>query len=124
MKDGVCLRLFFDEGECFGGWNDDEFDVAAFGFAFYFFHDGQAAVGSGADDEALALPGDLFFEGQGRVAELVAEFLGRGFPALADFAAVDDDVVVDGRAVDLDSAEGEFAEVHGAAPSAFLRGDG
>jgi hypothetical protein len=86
--------------------------VAAFGFAFHFLHDWQTAMGSGADDEPLAFPGDLFFEGQGRVAELIAEFLGRGFLAFADFSAVDDNVVLVGAVVDLDSAEGEFTEVH------------
>ena len=75
VEDGVCPGLTFYHAEGFVGRDDDEFDVAAFGFALYFLHDWQATVRSCADDEALAFPGDLFFEGQGRVSKLVAEFL-------------------------------------------------
>ena len=121
MENGVRFGLFFYEAERFAGRYDDQFDVTALGFALHFLHHGQLTVRSCADHEKLALPGDLFFDGQGRVSELVAESLGRCFLSFADFSAVDYDVVHVGAVVDLEGAEGEFAEVHGASCAAEFR---
>lgn len=50
------------------------------------------------------------------VAEGVAEFLGGLFLALSHCAAVDDDVMQVGDAVDANGAEGESLEPHGMSP--------
>jgi hypothetical protein len=81
-----------------------------------FFHHCESAVRAGSDHEALAFPRYLFLDGQRRVAELLAEFLGGLLLALADFAAIDHDIVLVGAAVDLDGAESEFVEMHTRTP--------
>jgi len=112
VEDGVCLGPFLQEPEGLAGRHDDQFDVAALSLSFDLLHDRQIAVGSGADHQPLALPGNLFFEGEGRMPELVAESLGRRLLAFTDPTAIDDDIVLVGAAVDPDGAEGEIAEVH------------
>jgi len=58
------------------------------------------------------LPGDFLFYRERRVAELFSKFLGRFFLALADFTAIDDDIVLVRAAIDLDGTEREFVEAH------------
>jgi hypothetical protein len=43
------------------GWENEQFDLAPFGFAFHVVHQGQATR-SGADDETTAFPGNLLFD--------------------------------------------------------------
>jgi len=73
-------------------------------------------VRAGSDHGALTFPGYLFLDGQRRVAELIAELLGRLLLAFADFATINHDVVLLGAAVDLDGAESEFVETHTRTP--------
>ena len=93
VEDGVCLGPFLQEPEGLAGRHDDQFEVAALSLTFDLLHDRQIAVGSGADHQPLALPGNLFFEGEGRMPELVAESLGRRLLAFTDPTAIDDDIV-------------------------------
>src|SRR5438876_3067914 len=83
---------------------------------FDFFHHWKPAVGAGSDHEALTFPGYLFLDGQRRMAELIAELLGGFLLALANFSAIDRNVVLEGAAVDLDGAESEFVEMHTRTP--------
>src|SRR5438876_11939227 len=83
---------------------------------FDFFHHWKPALRAGSDHEALTFPGYLFLDGQRRVAELLAEFLGGFFLAFADFAAINYDIVLIGAAVDLDGVGSEFVETHTRTP--------
>ena len=98
-----------------------------FGFALYFLHHGQPAVGTTASDELMASPGDFLFYRKRRVAEPISKFLRRLFLALADFAAINDDIMFVRAAVDLDGAEREFVDADTRTPvtpsGAFLRRD-
>src|SRR5215471_1881997 len=51
------------------------------------------------------------------VAELFSKFLRRLFLALADFAAINDDIMFVRAAVDPDGTEREFAEAHTRTPA-------
>jgi len=50
------------------------------------------------------------------LAELLSELLAGFFLASADFAAINDDIVLVGAAVDADGAEREFVETHRRTP--------
>jgi hypothetical protein len=89
-----------------------QLDLAALGLLFDFFHYWKPAVRAGADDEPLTFPRDLFLNRQWGMAELLTEFLGGLFLAFANFAAINDDIVLLGAAVNLNGAEGEFIETH------------
>ncbi len=58
-------------------WKRVQFHVAAFGLLLDLLHDGEIALGAGADDQALALPGNLLLDRQRCVAEVGLEFFGR-----------------------------------------------
>ena len=63
------------------------------------------------------------------LAELLSELLAGFFLASADFAAINDDIVLVGAAVDLDGAEREAVETHTRTPwtlasGALFRRDG
>src|SRR5438876_3747117 len=68
--------------DSFGGRQDQQFNFAPLGLLFDFSHHWKPAVRAGSDHEALTFPGYLFLDGQRRVAELLAEFLGRFLLAL------------------------------------------
>jgi hypothetical protein len=51
------------------------------------------------------------------VAELLSKFLRRLFLALADFAAINDDIMFVRAAVNLDGTKREFAEAHTRTPA-------
>ena len=107
VQDGVRVtRVLFQFFDCFNRRQDQEFDLAAIGFSLHFLHDRQGAA-SCADHEACAFPRYLLFERERRVAELLAEFLGRLLVALAHLSAVDHHVMVIGDTVDAEGAEGE-----------------
>ena len=67
---------------------------------------------AGANDKLAAFPGYLFLDGQRRVSELIAELLGGFLLALADFTAINYDIVLVRAAVDPNGAEREFVETH------------
>ncbi len=52
------------------------FDLFTLGLATHFSHHRQFAVGTGADHELVAFPGYVFFNGQRRMAKLIAKLLG------------------------------------------------
>jgi hypothetical protein len=89
---------------CSSRRQDEQFNVAPFGFALHFLHHWQRAR-TCADYQAAALPGYLLFHGQRRVSKGIAEFLGGFFLALADLPAVDHYVVLLGDAIDANGAE-------------------
>ena len=62
--------------------------------------------------ELVALPGDFLVYRERRLDKLLSKFLGGLFLALADFAAINDDIVFVSAAVDLNGAEREFVEGH------------
>ncbi len=64
----------------------------------------------------LAPQGYLFLDRDRSMSELLAEFFRRLFLALANPAAVNDDVTLIGNAINFGSTEVKFAEVHGGAP--------
>ena len=107
MQDGVggvsgCLLQAF---EGFRGRENDQFEPSLLGFALHRVHDGERACESIADDQLAALPRNLLFNGERRVAELVAEFLGGFLLPFRDLAPIDDYIVLVRLAVDLDRAE-------------------
>jgi hypothetical protein len=79
-------------------------------------HHRQFAVRAGADNKLPAFPGYFFLDGQRRVSELLAEFLGGFLFALADFATINYDIVLLRAAFDLDGAERKFVETHTRTP--------
>jgi hypothetical protein len=85
--------------------------MAAFRLKFHFLHNGQTTVRSGADHKPPAFPGYLFFDGQGRMPELVTEFPGRRLLAFAECSAVNHHVLVVRGAVDSQRTEGKSVEV-------------
>src|SRR6266550_4896212 len=102
----------------------DNFDSAASGFFEHGRHHGHRALCPSSDDQARALPRDLFFHREGRVAVLVAKLL-RGFLLPPkNLAPVDDDVALVLIAVDADGAESKPVDSHafrvGRAPSGTL----
>src|SRR5262249_22799750 len=65
-----------------------------------------------ADDQARALPRNVFFRGQRRVAKRLAELLGRLFLPSVDLASIDDKVAFVGHSVDIDRTELKMSEPH------------
>src|SRR6266480_5073521 len=95
-----------------GGRQDQQFNCATLSLLLDFFHYWQPAVRAGSDHKSLTFPGYFFLNRQWRVAELLAEFFGWLLLAFANFAAINDDIVLVRIALDLDRPEGEFVETH------------
>src|SRR5215469_17707356 len=89
---------------------DDKVDAAAASLIADLLHHWQRAVRAGADDQPAASPRDVLREGERGVPVAAAELARRGLLALADLAAVKDEVVVVGHAVELDGTEGVAGE--------------
>lgn len=87
------------------GRQNNQLDLPAFGLMPYFGRHRQLPMRARADDQLAAFPGDLLQQRQGRVAERVAEFLGRLLVAFPHLAAINDDIVLVGARVNLDRAE-------------------
>jgi Carbon-nitrogen hydrolase len=121
MQDGVGLVSGFlvQAFEGLRGGQNDEFDPSLLGLALHRVHDGQGAGESGADEKLSALPGNLLFNGERRVAEFIAEFLGGLLLPFLDLSPIDDHVVHVSLAVNLDRAEREIFDTHGE-PRAIL----
>lgn len=111
VKNGVCSGVPFYEAKRLTGRYDDQFDVTAFRLYFHFLRNWQATVCSGADHKALAFPGYLFLDGQGRMAKLLTEFFGWRLFAFAECSAVNHHVLVVRAAVDSQRTEGKSIEV-------------
>jgi hypothetical protein len=95
------------------GRYDHQFDLPPRRFLMHVRHHRQPAVPARADDQPPAAPGQVFPERQRSVTIRRAVGFGRFLDPLADFTAVDDDVVVLPPAVDLDRAERDALGLHG-----------
>jgi hypothetical protein len=123
-----CLWALASTPRCFVGGQNKQFDFVTFRFVLYFLHQGQSAVCTAADDELVASPGDSLFYRE-RCVELLLKFLGRFLLTFANFAAINDDIVLAHGPVDLDGAEREAVEMHTQTPwtlasGALFRRDG
>jgi len=118
VQDGVGVRCGFGQraGRLRRG-QEDKVDLAAAGLVADVLHHRQRAVSAGADDQPAASPRDVLRDRERGVPAGAAELPRRGLLALADLAAVDDEVVVVGHAVDPYRAEGVAGESHDDAPS-------
>src|SRR5215471_10670201 len=102
MQDGVrFVGMFFQRLDGVDGWEDEQRDLAALGLAFHVVHHRQDTR-SGADDQALAFPGNLLFYRNRSVSKFFAEFLRGLLLTLAYIPTVDHHVVLIGNAVDSD----------------------
>jgi hypothetical protein len=113
VKDGIrVLHILVEHVYGLKGRQHQQLDTPALGFAPYLFHDGQLSVSAAADNKLSAVPRKSFLRGQRRVTELVAEFLGRLLLAFANFALINDDVMLVCLAVYLNGPEGEFFKTY------------
>src|SRR6266851_5210111 len=117
VENGICsLGL---DGKCLDSFvrgQNQQIDFSAARLEFHLVHHRKRSVSSRADYEALALPGYLFLDRDRGMSELLAESFRGLLLALANPAAVNDDVTFIGNAINFDSTEVKFAEVHGGAP--------
>ncbi len=122
MNDGIGIVSGFlaQAFKGFRGGQNDQFDPSLLGLALHRVHDGEGAMESVADDTLSAFPGNLLFNGERRVAEFVAEFLGGFFLPFLNLSLIDDHVVLLRLAVDLDRAERELFDMHGCLGSSYL----
>ena len=82
-----CVAVFgvsLQQLDCVDRGQNKQFDFVTSGLALYFLHHGQSTVGTTADDELAALPGDFLLYRERRVAELLSELLAGSFLASAD----------------------------------------
>src|SRR6266851_8721307 len=117
MENGICsLGLV---GKCLDSFlrgQNQQIDFSAARFEFHLVHHRKRSISSCANHEALAIPGYLFLDRDRGMSELLAKSFRRLLLALANPAAVDDEVTFIGNAINFDSTEVKFAEVHGEAP--------
>src|SRR5579864_3715569 len=117
MENGICsLGLVGKRLDSFLRGQDQQIDLSTARLEFHLVHHRKRSISSGADYEALALPGYLFLDRNRGMSELLAESFRGLLPALANPAAVNDDLTFIGNAINFDSTEVKFAEVHGGAP--------
>src|SRR6266478_2497771 len=121
VENGICsLGL---DGKCLDSFvrgQNQQIDFSAARLEFHLVHHRKRSISSRADYEALALPGYLFLDRDRGTSELLAEFFRGLLLALANSAAVNDDVTFIGNVIDFDSTEVKFAEVHGGTPRLIL----
>src|SRR5207245_9228159 len=98
------------------GRQQPRFDLPGFGLASDFLHHGESGVCTIADHKLAAFPGYVFFNGKWRVAEQLAEFLGRLLLAFGDPPAIDQNVVFVAATVDFERAERKSVETHTRTP--------
>src|SRR5215472_17580424 len=108
---GVFRSLLQHLDGLFGG-QDEQPDFVTRGFALDFPHHGQASVGSAAHDELTAFPGNLFFYRERRMAELFLKFLGRFLLTFANFAAINNHIVLVWGAIDANGTERKPLKMH------------
>jgi len=102
-----CIRVFgflLQDFDGFGGGQDKQSDLMVLGLALDFTHHGQLPVRTTTDDKLTAFPWNVFLNRKRSVAEPLLEFLGWLLLALANLAAINDDIVSVNGAVDLDGA--------------------
>src|SRR5882724_3084074 len=114
MENGICsLGLVGKRLDSFVRGQNQQSDFSAARLEFHLVHHRKRSISSRADYEALALPGYLFFDRDRGMSEFLAEFFRGLLLTLANPAAVNDDVTFIGNAINFDSTEVKFAEVHG-----------
>src|SRR5712692_216839 len=112
VENGICSLGFV--GKRFDGLvgrQNQQVDFSAARLEFHLVHHRKRSISSRADYEALAFPGYLFLDRERSMSELLAEFFRGLLLALANPAAVNDDVTFIGNVIDFDSTEVKFAEV-------------
>src|SRR5271157_2610934 len=97
------------------GANDD-LHATSLGLGQDLVHDRQPTVHAGADQQALASPGDRFFQRDGSVTELVPVFARGLLLPLSQAPLVQDHVLLISLAIDLDRTEAILAPLHGIDP--------
>src|SRR6266404_7220944 len=113
VENGICsLGLVGKRLDSFVCGQNQQSDFSAARLEFHLVHHRKRSISSRADYEALAFPGYLFLDRERSMSELLAEFFRGLLLALANPAAVNDDVTFIGNAIDFDSTEVKFAEVH------------
>jgi hypothetical protein len=113
MENGICsLGLVGKRLDSFLRGQDQQIDLSTARLEFHLVHHRKRSISSRADYEALALPGYLFLDRNRGMSELLAESFRGLLLALANPAAVNDDVTFIGNAINFDSTEVKFAEVH------------
>src|SRR6266851_7148338 len=117
MENGICsLGLV---GKCLDSFlrgQNQQSDFSATRLKFHLVHHRKRSISSRANHEALAIPGYLFLDRDRGMSELLAESFRGLLLALANPASVNDEVTFIGNAINFDSTEVKFAEVHGGDP--------
>src|SRR5262245_3825298 len=114
VQDGVRVPwVVLEQLNGLGGGAHDQLHAALLCFRLDLVHDGEVAEHAGPDDQALALPGDLFLRRHRRVAELLPELPRRFLFPPAEFTPVQDDVLGVLLPVDLEGADLALAPLHG-----------
>ena len=114
MKNGICvIGVFGKRLKRFVSGQNQQIDASAVRLLLHLVHDGERSISAGANHEASAFPGYPLFYRDRCVTELVAEFFRQLLFALADPAAVDDEIPFICYAVDIEFTELKFREVHG-----------
>src|ERR1700732_2692443 len=117
VENGICsIGLVGKRLDSFVRGQNQQSDFSAARLEFHLVHHRKRSISSRADYEPFALPGYLFLDRDRGMSELLAEFFRRLLLALANPAAVNDDVTFISSAINFDSTVVKFAEVHGKAP--------
>src|SRR5262252_3283930 len=112
MQDRIRLgSIAFQNLDGLNCGQDEQFNSAPFGFPLHLRHHRKRACAS-ADHEAAALPRYLFLEGEWRVSEFGAVFLGRFLLAFTYPPAVNHHIMFVGDAIDANGTEGKILETH------------
>jgi hypothetical protein len=116
VENGICsLGLVGKRLDSFVRGQNQQSDFSPARLEFHLVHHRKRSISSRADYEALALPGYFFLDRDWGMSELLPESFRELFLALANPAAVNDDVTFISNAINFDSTEVKFAEVHGKA---------
>ena len=116
VKNGICcLGLVGKRLDRFVRGQNQQIDSSPAGLEFYLLHHGKRSISSGAEYEALALPGYRFLDRDRGMSELLAESFRGLLLAPANPAAVNDDVTFISNAINFNCTEVKLGEVHGRA---------
>jgi hypothetical protein len=105
-------RPFLQDLDGLRRWQNDQLHATLVGLTPHCVHHGKPPIGSSANDQARASPGNVFFQRQWRVTEGIAELLGRFLLAFVNVTLVDNDIVLVGDAVDVEGSELEVDDPH------------
>jgi hypothetical protein len=118
VENGVCsLGLVGQCVDSFVRGQNQQIDFSTARLEFHLFHHRKRSISSRTNYEALALPGYFFLDRNRGMSELLAELFREFLLALADLATVNDDVTFISSAINFDSTEMKFAEIHAESPA-------